>query len=45
MDKEFLTASLYRPNRCNPEFHIELEEQINQVGSENIVVGGDWNLV
>ena len=45
MDKDFLIISLYGPNRDNPEFYIELEERINETGSENIVIGGDWNLV
>ena len=30
-------------NRDNPEFLVQFEERINEVCSENIVVGGDWN--
>ena len=45
MYKDFLIVSLCGPNRENPEFYIELEEWINETGSENIVIGGDWNLV
>ena len=40
-----MIVSLYGPNHDNPEFYIELEERINETGSENIVIGGDWNLV
>ena len=43
MDKDFLIISLYGPNSDNPEFYIELEERINETGSENIVIQGDWN--
>ena len=45
MDSVFLIVSQYGPNRDDPEFYIELEERINDVGFENIIIGGDWNLV
>ena len=45
MDRDFLIVSLYGPNRDDPEFYAELEERINDVGFENIIIGGDWNLV
>ena len=45
MDKEFVIVSLYGPNRDNPEFYAELEEWISEVGFENLIIGGDWNLV
>ena len=45
MDKEFLIVSLYGPNRDNPDFYVELEERISEVGFENLIIGGDWNLV
>ena len=45
MDRDFLIVSLYRSDWDDPEFYIELEEQINEVGFENIIIGGDWNLV
>ena len=32
-------------NSGDPEFYAELEERINDVGLENIIIGGDWNLV
>ena len=35
----------FGPNRDDPEFYVELEEQINEVGFENITTGGEWNLV
>ena len=43
MDRDFLIVSLYGPNRDDPEFYAELEERINDVGFENIIIGGDWN--
>ena len=45
MDRDFLIASLYGPNRDDPEFYAELEERINDVGFENIIIAGVWNLV
>ena len=45
MDKEFLIVSLYGLNRDNTEFYVELEERISEVGFENFIIGGDWNLV
>ena len=45
MERDFLIVSLYGPNRDDPEFYAELEERINDVGFENIIIGGDWNLV
>ena len=45
MDKEFLIVSLYGPNCDNPEFYGELDERISEVGFENLIIGGDWNLV
>ena len=45
MDRDFLIVSLYGPNRDDPEFYAELEEPINDVAFENIIVGGNWNLV
>ena len=40
-----MIVSLYGPNRDDPEFYVELEERINDVGFENIIIGADWNLV
>ena len=36
-NRDFLTVSLYGSNRDDPEFY--------DVGFENIIIGGDWNLV
>ena len=47
MDKKFLISSIYiyEPDHENLEFYMHLEEQINEAYSENIVIGGNWNLV
>ena len=42
---DFLIISLYGPNRDDPEFFEVLEERINEIGCENVIIGGDWNLV
>ena len=36
---------MYEPNRDEVEFYVELELRINEVGFENIITGGDRNLV
>ena len=40
-DRDFLIVRLYGPNCDDSEFHVELEEWINDVGFENIIIGGD----
>ena len=45
INKDFLLVSLYGPNRDDPSFFEELEERIVEIGCENVIVGGDWNLV
>ena len=32
IDTDFLIFSLYGPTRDDPEFYVELEERINEVG-------------
>lgn len=45
MNKELLIISIYGPNRDDPVFYVELEKRIKEIGTENVVIGGDWNLV
>lgn len=45
LGKEFLICNIYGPNRDDPDFYIQLKDKINAFGSDNISIGGDWNLV
>ena len=44
-EKDFLLVNVYGPNRDNPDFYINLKEQIQNLGIENVIIGGDFNLV
>ena len=45
-EKEFVIICLFGPNEDNPEFYVTLEEMIQNIGpSDNVVIGGDFNLV
>ena len=37
-------VSLYCPNRDNPEFYVDLHERISEVGLENLITWGHYNL-
>ena len=45
-DKIFILVNIYGPNDDKPEFYTHLEEKVEGMGqAENIIFGGDWNLV
>ena len=45
-ERDFVIVCLYGPNDDNPEFYVKLEEMIQNIGpSDNVIVGGDFNLV
>ena len=43
--KEFLICNVYGPNRDEPDFYVTLNNKIKQIAPDNIIMGGDWNLV
>ena len=45
LDKEFLICNVYGPNRDEPDFYVTLSNKIKQIAPDNIIMGGDWNLV
>jgi exonuclease III len=45
LGKEFLICNIYGPNRDDPDFYIKLNNKIKEIGPDNIIIGGDWNLV
>ena len=44
-DREYVLANLYAPNQDNPDFFNRVFEQIDNMCVDNIIIGGDWNLV
>lgn len=45
MDRDLLLVSIYGPNKDDPEFYNNLENCIKKTKVEEIIIGGDWNLV
>ena len=45
MDKTILVVNLYGPNKDDPQFYIDLIDRIRTFNFDNIIIGGDWNLV
>lgn len=45
LGKEFLICNIYGPNKDDPDFYVNLNEKIKQFAPDNIIMGGDWNLV
>ena len=44
-DKDFTLANVYGPNDDNPEFFLELINDIENLPNDNRIIGGDFNLV
>ena len=44
-DKEVVIVNLYGPNQDVPQFYVDLEKRLKEMGCNNIIVCGDWNLV
>ena len=42
---EILLVNIYGPNKDNPDFFYVIKNKIEDFGTQNVVVGGDWNLV
>ena len=45
MEQEFNLINVYGPNRDNPEFYVLSKQKILEFNLQNIIWGGDWNLV
>ena len=45
MEKEFTLINVYGPNRDKPEFYLNIKQKILERNLQNIIWGGDWNLV
>jgi hypothetical protein len=44
-DKDIVIANLYGPNQDVPQFYVDLEKRLKEMGCNNIIICGDWNLV
>ena len=42
---DYVFANIYAPNRDNPDYFTKIFSEIDKMGGENVVVGGDYNLV
>ena len=45
LDTDIILISVYGPNRDDPLFYEELEKYIKDINCNNIIIGGDWNLI
>ena len=36
---------MYGPNKDDPNFYNNLETRIKETKLENVIIGGDWNVV
>ena len=45
IENEFTLINIYGPNRDNPEFYLNIKQNIERLNLTNIIWGGDWNLV
>ena len=42
---DYVLANLYAPNRDEPLFFKNIQNILNKLNVDNIVIGGDWNLL
>jgi hypothetical protein len=42
-DNIIIVGAIYGPNELNLEFFNRLKNDINFLGSRNVLLGGDWN--
>jgi exonuclease III len=45
MEKNIVLLNLYGPNNDDPQFYITLQQKLESMGYNDIIIGGDWNLV
>ena len=43
--KEFLFVNIYGPNKDDPEFYNILTDKLKEIQYDNVIIGGDFNLV
>ena len=45
LNKKFTLINIYGPNRDKPNFYAKISKDIEELSNENIIIGGDFNLV
>jgi hypothetical protein len=45
LGKKNLIGNIYRPKRDYLDCYIKLKDKIKEIEPDNIIIGGDWNLV
>ena len=45
LDKKCTLINIYGPNRDKPNFYTQISKDIEELSNENIIIGGDFNLV
>ncbi|MCG8033364.1 MAG: hypothetical protein JAZ03_14460 [Candidatus Thiodiazotropha taylori] len=44
-DKKITLINIYGPNEDKPQFYNNIQQLISDIGNENVILCGDWNLV
>ena len=46
LQKQKITlANIYGPNEDKPQFYNNVKQKIDELGNDNVIICGDWNLV
>ena len=45
LNKKFTVVNIYGPNRDKPNFYTQISKDIEELSNENVIIGGDYNLV
>ena len=45
LTKKITLVNLYGPNEDKPQFFTELQQIVSDLGNDNIMFCGDWNLI
>ena len=43
--KDYLFVNIYAPNKDDPQFFINIQNLLQHMSIENIIIGGDWNML
>ena len=45
MEKKVTLVNIYGPNENNPQFYTHIQQYVSEIGNENVIFCGDWNLI
>ena len=43
--KKVTLVNIYGPNEDNPQFYTHIQQYVSEIGNENVIFCGDWNLI